>query len=168
MLQLVQVHQPDMLGHHPEQRHLILQTNNKSLRRAPQFPCQLWHARDRPSCCHRHTVILLYAHSFGVSPAQPYLTCALVGSQHLWHHTHGALSAPWGLRCRWGKKLEEGTMLWVAAVVGGGLGIVTLAGVLPFLPKRIIAAEAEADRRCAAGSGPLQRMENLTLTLKLT
>ena len=53
---------------------------------------------------------------------------------------------------RWGKKLEEGTMLWIAAVVGGGLGIVTLAGVMPFLRKRIIAAEAEADHRCAAGS----------------
>ena len=58
-------------------------------------------------------------------------------------------------------------MLWIAAVVGGGLGIVTLAGVMPFLRKRIIAAEAEADHRCAAGSGRWCT-ENHKLNLKLS
>ena len=47
-------------------------------------------------------------------------------------------------------------MLWIAAVVGGGLGIFTLVAVMPFLRKRIVAAEADADHRCAAGVGSVR------------
>ena len=42
-------------------------------------------------------------------------------------------------------------MVWIAAVVAAVFGIITLVGVMPFLRKRIIAAEADADSRCAAG-----------------
>ena len=44
-------------------------------------------------------------------------------------------------------------MLWISAVVAAGFGIITLVGVMPFLRKRIIEAEAQADQRCAAGQG---------------
>lgn len=46
-------------------------------------------------------------------------------------------------------------MVWIAAVVAAVFGLITLFGVMPFLRKRIIAAEADADNRCAAvlGSG---------------
>ena len=42
-------------------------------------------------------------------------------------------------------------MVWISAVIAAVFGIITLVGIMPFLRKRIIAAEAEADSRCAAG-----------------
>ena len=44
-------------------------------------------------------------------------------------------------------------MLWISAVIAFGFGIITLVGIMPFLRKRIVEAEAQADARCAAVSG---------------
>ena len=125
----------------------ILQTNNKSLRCA-LLVSLLFLVFWKPATCPVVNMLgcCIHGHSSKGRP-RPYMPG----------------QPPLALHCRWGKKLEEGTMLWIAAVVGGGLGIVTLAGVMPFLRKRIIVAEAEADHRCAAGLGVLQCMENLNL-----
>ena len=44
-------------------------------------------------------------------------------------------------------------MLWISAVIAVGFGIITLVGIMPFLRKRIVEAEAQADARCAAFLG---------------
>ena len=46
----------------------------------------------------------------------------------------------------WSPALSEGTLLWVSAVIGVGMGLLCLAFVMPFLRKRVIAWEAENNR----------------------
>jgi hypothetical protein len=46
----------------------------------------------------------------------------------------------------WGRKLTENSLLWISAVVAAGAGLVCIAGVMPFLYKRILAWEAESQR----------------------
>lgn len=43
-------------------------------------------------------------------------------------------------------------MLWISAVIAVGFGIITLVGIMPFLRKRIVEAEAQSDARCAPAS----------------
>jgi hypothetical protein len=44
------------------------------------------------------------------------------------------------------KKLSDGTILWISAVVAGGAGLICLFLVMPFLRKRIVAWEADNQR----------------------
>lgn len=46
----------------------------------------------------------------------------------------------------WSPALGEGTLLWVSAVVGVGMGLLCLFFLMPFLRKRVIAWEAEQNR----------------------
>ena len=46
----------------------------------------------------------------------------------------------------WKPELPERKLLWVSAVIGGGIGIICLFTLMPYLRKRVLAWEAEQNR----------------------
>ena len=47
----------------------------------------------------------------------------------------------------WKPELPERKLLWVSAVIGGGIGIICLFTLMPYLRKRVLAWEAEQNRQ---------------------
>lgn len=47
----------------------------------------------------------------------------------------------------WKPELPERKLLWVSAVIGGGIGILCLFTLMPYLRKRVLAWEAEQNRQ---------------------
>lgn len=47
----------------------------------------------------------------------------------------------------WKPELPEGRLLWVSALIGGGIGVICLFTLMPYLRKRVLAWEAKQNRQ---------------------